>query len=356
MSKYRDKRYQFGKERRLVFFVCVCSVVILLLAHGWWQRKKIIAMYEGFHFNIRNRFEQGYKGEAVAPISVIIPCSSKHWLKLPRVLESIAYQSLLPHETIVVLTEDDTYTPKRTLRDIDLRIPYVDTDVDTYKPSKQHTFAHASHSVPNLQLKFEQGNNYAGENRVIGASYASNVSELYMFFDCDDYMHPQRIGAIYDIFKNDTDIEALIHGADVYESSAKFERNRIEFIVSDRRSSFENFTPPWSFAHLTEQLKQNTPTWILNDTDAEPNWKLPKHEWHFPRHMHLDMSVVRRFSHTPHRHSLIHNAWLSIRPHTFWQVPYPNNLGGEDSLYVYRLIQSGKNFTYLHSALGAYIR
>lgn len=146
-----------------------------------------------------------------APISLVVPCHSSDFKYLALLLESIANQTVLPVETILVMTvgeseSNGTYlfsldfgsvgegslrrlrtakiARRRASSDALIALEYI---LNTRMPVEASIA-----NIPKLQVFLRSGVHYAGDNRLYGANMSSNETEIVSFFDCDDYLHPQR--------------------------------------------------------------------------------------------------------------------------------------------------------------------
>eukprot|EP00922_Rhytidocystis_sp_ex-Travisia-forbesii_P014810 GHVS01022154.1.p1 GENE.GHVS01022154.1~~GHVS01022154.1.p1 ORF type:complete len:485 (-),score=46.66 GHVS01022154.1:192-1559(-) len=259
--------------------------------------------------------------QKTVPVSLVLPCHSKHWVYVPRVLESTAKQVSLPSETIVVLT--------------------IDTSLDQYLETDA-VYLH-SQAVPNLRVFVRGGSNYAGANRVFGASQATN--EIVSFFDCDDYMHPQRIDIIYRVFTRRPDLEAAIH---TLQSTPEVNVSSIlpiynELIGDDVVDMLSPWPNEYLHAQLPSQEELKLPPWDINNKSTEVTWP-GQPLWFACGKMKLGM------------HGQCHNGWLSVRKSVLAEVRYPVEAKqGQDSIYNYRLLRAQRNFTLIDLKLGLYI-
>eukprot|EP00922_Rhytidocystis_sp_ex-Travisia-forbesii_P014819 GHVS01022166.1.p1 GENE.GHVS01022166.1~~GHVS01022166.1.p1 ORF type:complete len:410 (+),score=37.43 GHVS01022166.1:1-1230(+) len=255
------------------------------------------------------------------PVSLVLPCHSKHWVYVPRVLESAARQVSLPSEIIVVLT--------------------IDSELDQFLETDA-VYLH-SQAVPNLRVFVRGGANYAGANRVFGASQATN--EIVSFFDCDDYMHPQRIDILHRVFTRKPDLEAAIH---TLQSVPEVNVTSLLPAYSEPHSDeVVDALAPWSNEYVQEQLPSQEelglPPWDINNKTTEATWP-GQPLWYACGKMKLAM------------HGQCHNGWLTVRKSVLSDVRYPIEAKqGQDSIYNYRLLRAKRNFTVLDLKLGLYV-
>lgn len=264
----------------------------------------------------------------VAPISLLIPCGDKHMHRIAQTIESIARQTILPNETIIVLSID---------KNVEKELDY--SNITRYK-------------VPNLRIIVRGGLSFAGNNRQFLGAHAYH--DVISFFDCDDFLHPQRTEAIYTIFKNNPTLEALVHGFKHFlrddfalSKKAKFINSNSSFYVD--MNEVQRFKPLWPYEELYNQPiianDWNNRTWDFEDSLSEPN-REKGNLWFFPAKMTLQPKIQNQ----------PHNGWLSIRRDVFLSLmPYPDIPRGQDSLFNWRILKGQHNFTAAPYVLGAYL-
>eukprot|EP00914_Ancora_sagittata_P016714 GHVO01033173.1.p1 GENE.GHVO01033173.1~~GHVO01033173.1.p1 ORF type:complete len:349 (+),score=59.44 GHVO01033173.1:1215-2261(+) len=263
---------------------------------------------------------------ATAPISLLIPCVDKHFSRINDFLESLKAQTVLPQETLIALSVPaDRSAEFDVQRIMDLQIP-------------------------NLKVFIRGGTNFAGSNRQFLSDRAS--AEILSFFDCDDVMHKQRIEILGKVFEKHPELDATLHGYKSFKL-ADWRENPSEF--ADRvyaESDINAWEVPWPFEVLRKQepitKMYGNKTWNIKDSTSEPNQEkdIMKHWW-FPRFFQLPKSNMPR---TPP-----HNGWVTIRKRVADKIPYPDPPRGQDSLYNWRIMKLGYNFTQIYFVLGAYI-
>jgi len=260
-----------------------------------------------------------------APISLLIPCSEKHVRKLPRLFESIKNQSVFPNETILALSVRNDSLEM-------LPLGSIDSDV-----------------LPNVRVFLRGGLHLAGDNRafLLGEAFHETVS----FFDCDDYMHPQRIEILSRAFQANPDIEAALHTFNFYSGPNWNESTKEKFVSTHYpEKSINAWRVPWPYDYLWNQrpikdFRDGIP-WVADDERTEPNHTPGiKHHWWFPINMTLK----------PRLNGSAHNGWISGRKSSLLQVPYPDVARGQDSLFNWRLMKTHHNFTIIDFRLGAYV-
>lgn len=262
-------------------------------------------------------------------ISLLIPCSEKHFYRLSDVMESIQFQTYQPHETIIAFSIEDKHDKQLGIKDI----------------------AKASMNMPDsFQVHLRGGQHYAGSNREFLAKQATG--DVVSYFDCDDMMHPRRIEVLHKIFTANPDLDAALHCYDFYQRknwNVTEKMKKMDAVIN--MTAVDNWKPLWPY----EKLAQTTPftklwgnkTWNINDRESEPPNYLPnvKEHWFFPLNMGL-----RGFGCSPH------NGWLTLRRRVALDVPYPKELRrGQDAVYNWRVIKSKKNFGFLPYRLGTYV-
>eukprot|EP00922_Rhytidocystis_sp_ex-Travisia-forbesii_P065058 GHVS01096709.1.p1 GENE.GHVS01096709.1~~GHVS01096709.1.p1 ORF type:complete len:410 (-),score=60.64 GHVS01096709.1:330-1559(-) len=258
------------------------------------------------------------------PLSLVVPCHERHWLYIPRLLLSVAAQTRQPSETILVLA--------------------IEKDTDQIYPMTEDLLG--GPSVAGLRVFVRGGNRYSGDNRLFGASQATN--EVISFFDCDDYMHPQRIQVLHQVFSNQPDLDGAIHGLQGVREE------HLNMTIRDLAQA-----PPFTKADITRAMpytcraiREHVPSqrrigiekeWNIKDKNTEPLWP-GQPQWFIPVKMKLRIK------------SQPHNGWLTVRKNLLSRVRYPTDLRrGQDSLYNYRVLKSGGNLQVIDLKLGLYV-
>ncbi|EZG67507.1 putative glycosyltransferase group 2 family protein [Gregarina niphandrodes] len=337
----------------------------------------------------------------VAPIAIVIPCNAEDFHFLPLVLNSIANQTVLPQETILVGNLPESHADGTLLLDtaskgLNVQNIWATADLQekeeevslfswivdqvrgtqsmsleetdqtlaaSHEPPKFHFSADGNKKhrspqdalryitkvlpdtkealsvIPRVKVYVRGGTHYAGSNRVYGAEKSSNDIEIVCFFDADDYMHPQRTEFIWRAF-NDTseNIEALIHG---------FKMLKITEWNKEMPKFAKTLEYPDSWAYPSEKYWSVLPVNKLHEGQTEPSYGgRPGYAWWFSKDLGL---------HFPPGSPSGHNGWLSIKKSALAEVPYPDIRRGQDSLYNWRLIRAHKRWNFLHVPLGAYL-
>lgn len=173
-------------------------------------------------------------------------------------------------------------------------------------------------------------------------------NDVVTFFDCDDYMHPQRIEVIDRTFRMNLGLDALLHSfvvthpndvsavmpfyrsIDLSSDINELSRNRLPYTYGQIRQSVKDVFP------LAFQQKKLNGTLVTNP--FEPTG------WYFPNKL------------LPKIYPNCHQGWISLRKRTLLKVDYPQTtMSGEDGLFVFRIIKSGLNFMCVDIPIGAYI-
>lgn len=144
--------------------------------------------------------------------SLIIPCYYTDFDMLPVVLESVSKQTVMPDETILVLSQDDTDVAGSTLMRFNFPAVNVDNAPQRRDAAIDPTPFQAQPAeviggvikangqplelsilrIPNLKVLVRTGTYFAGHNRMYGVDRSRNETDVFFFFDCDDYMHHRR--------------------------------------------------------------------------------------------------------------------------------------------------------------------
>eukprot|EP01054_Gregarina_sp_Poly1_P007900 Gregarina_sp_Poly_1__7899@NODE_449_length_8316_cov_26_811735_g367_i0_p4_GENE_NODE_449_length_8316_cov_26_811735_g367_i0NODE_449_length_8316_cov_26_811735_g367_i0_p4_ORF_typecomplete_len380_score35_35Glyco_tranf_2_3/PF13641_6/0_22Glycos_transf_2/PF00535_26/4_3e02Glycos_transf_2/PF00535_26/0_79_NODE_449_length_8316_cov_26_811735_g367_i056666805 len=302
------------------------------------------------------------------PMTLVVPCQAEDFKLLPVFLESLANQTVFPRSTHLILNLPPDYADGVQLGLIDnpLRVAKnIFTDLDQRKQDAQGRFANRKkvvsealdyvvetripmslslQHIPNLTLHLRAGKHYAGDNRMYGANMSDdNVTSLVSFFDCDDYLHPQRTELVHRAFDLHSELEALIHGFTLIPLT-QWDDLFGKFIAPIERMP-NNKTFLWSYDKLHAALPVDA---FANETNGEPQQKRGS-LWFFPRGMDLP-----RY---PPYSAYGHNGWLTIKRKVLAEIQYPASLArGQDSLYNWRLIRARRNFNMLPLHLAAYLR
>jgi hypothetical protein len=116
--------------------------------------------------------------------SIIIPCHSKHAIHLPKLLNYLKNQTVLPNEVVISISESKN----------------VDDAIKLFLKDTDFPFL--------LKPIYSMNKVSAGGNRNIAASNATG--DLIICNDADDFPHCQRVEVIKHYFEN-YDIDVLIH-------------------------------------------------------------------------------------------------------------------------------------------------
>eukprot|EP00922_Rhytidocystis_sp_ex-Travisia-forbesii_P035169 GHVS01052212.1.p1 GENE.GHVS01052212.1~~GHVS01052212.1.p1 ORF type:complete len:508 (-),score=79.39 GHVS01052212.1:538-2061(-) len=274
-----------------------------------------------------------------------IICHRGHWKHLPQVAESIRLQTFGQSELVIVLNTPEEEDPVDGGEQLDmesLRSLFVG---DNNNNSKQH-----------VRIFVRGGKISQGNNR----QFASTKSKagVLSFFDCDDYMHPQRNEILYKLFLKNPDLDLSLHRLDMIyvgnfrNSESVYSKEKL----LARRFSQEiinNLKPSWDYNFVRSQLPTHNKTWNMNDIASEPNMD-GSWIWWFPSEMKLPWSRTTDLE--GFASDDIHNGWVTVRRSVFDKIKFPDSFMGEDSLFNWRAIRSGFNFTALNLKLGIYLK
>jgi len=305
----------------------------------------------------------GMSPKPTVPMALIIPCQNEDMPLLPLLLESLANQTVYPSEVILVLNiaptaaEGVLLTKLGSLRSSEENVikslMAVNNSAFSSVPAESKPQILKSRApveislaeIPRISIYVRSGVHYAGDNRMFGSKKASSGSKLISFFDCDDYLHPQRTEYLYRTFVANPELEVLIHGFQLIRMST-WNTLFNKFVKKVPYLDGMNITfPLWPYELLQERLPVNA---YANLPDGEPTQK--KDEiWFYPKGMRLP-----RY---PGIQTQGHNGWITIKKEILKKVPYPVNLRrGQDSLYNWRLLKAKVMFNMLPIKLAAYIR
>ena len=169
-------------------------------------------------------------------MSVVIPCIPKHYKYIYDLLDSINNQTLLPNEIIIALSS--TLPSNRYKIENELKEKYP---------------------ALNIILSIVEKEAYAGENRNRGASKA--LFKYITFIDADDLMCNYKIEKLMELFKNNHNIEGLLHtvgNKDVtyhligYDNVEKVCNTSVRSFLNNKRFNIKNII---HHGHLTIQKK-----------------------------------------------------------------------------------------------------
>eukprot|EP00918_Siedleckia_nematoides_P054364 GHVU01118741.1.p1 GENE.GHVU01118741.1~~GHVU01118741.1.p1 ORF type:complete len:292 (-),score=22.86 GHVU01118741.1:253-1128(-) len=269
------------------------SIIFLLL---WFHsNKKTKVIVPDNPFPVR----AGYAG--TVPLSLVIPCTENHFLKVKRVIDSALQQTALSRDVIIILASPNVTRVHEVM--IEVEKDFGDQSLGIRAIPRFHSMS-------------------AGQNRMFGMQMAKH--ELVSFFDCDDVMHPQRNEIISNMFRRHPDLSAMAHFIK-YASCDLIYNDYGSFPVLD----LDNLTRThyWPYKMLIDDP-------MMLD-DAEPNtWD--DSPWYFPAYMEVD---------PPLRGPLVANGPISVNRTRVAGVPFSFIRIGEDSLYIWRLLKAKKNFT-----------
>lgn len=262
-------------------------------------------------------------------ISVVIPVSFDDLRSFPVLLSVLRLQTLRPEEIVIVFDFPE--------HEVEARAKALD-EVKKYSGSLRNL-------RPFFRIPAPPPNHRAGSNRLYGASKAKH--EIIAFFDSDDLMHPQRVEYISRAFRANRDMDAFLteYFAEVMNTTeeakemprksmddlrTRFDLDKIEREGQLLRNSYEEELKEAENAVKEYGLKS---PWDPNDRMTEINWPETHSWWLY----------------------CCHNGWLTIKRSVLIEVPYPDKISGEDSLYVFRLLMSRKNVGHSTVPLGVYI-
>ncbi|KAH8739732.1 hypothetical protein FG386_001439 [Cryptosporidium ryanae] len=263
-------------------------------------------------------------------ISLVVPVAFDDLRSFPVLLSSLRLQTMRPDEIILVfdVPESETEARNRALK-----------EVERY-----------SSSLRNLRAFFRTPppppRHFPGSNRLFGASKAKN--EIVMFFDSDDIIHPQRVEYVSRAFRQNPDMdvfltEYFVEQMDTTEQAMEMPKKSMQDLTKafdlDKLENKKGGLLAATYEDERNEAKRAVEEyglkcpWNPNDRRTEINWPETHGWWLY----------------------CCHNGWLTIRRSVLIEVPYPDKESGEDSLYVFRLLMSGKNLGHGRVPLGIYV-
>lgn len=131
-----------------------------------------------------NLYTDQIKFSTSPSVSIVIPCIATHTKYLPKLLENISIQTLIPNEVVVSISQVDCNT--------ELLLGEIESENYPFK----------------LKLIKNPVRKFAGENRNIAIN--NSKGELIICQDADDLLHPERVEIISEIYRK-TKFDILIH-------------------------------------------------------------------------------------------------------------------------------------------------
>eukprot|EP00918_Siedleckia_nematoides_P054375 GHVU01118761.1.p1 GENE.GHVU01118761.1~~GHVU01118761.1.p1 ORF type:complete len:278 (-),score=19.81 GHVU01118761.1:7-840(-) len=246
------------------------SIIFLLL---WFHsNKKTKVIVPDNPFPVR----AGYAG--TVPLSLVIPCTENHFLKVKRVIDSALQQTALSRDVIIILASPNVTRVHEVM--IEVEKDFGDQSLGIRAIPRFHSMS-------------------AGQNRMFGMQMAKH--ELVSFFDCDDVMHPQRNEIISNMFRRHPDLSAMGHF--------------LKFASCDLDYTYYGSFPVLEFNNDTTYRLLWPYDMLIDDPmirNGEPNtW----HDapWYFPAYMELD---------PPLRGPIVANGPISVNKTRVAEVPF----------------------------------
>eukprot|EP00922_Rhytidocystis_sp_ex-Travisia-forbesii_P057729 GHVS01085439.1.p1 GENE.GHVS01085439.1~~GHVS01085439.1.p1 ORF type:complete len:494 (+),score=83.21 GHVS01085439.1:100-1482(+) len=281
----------------------------------------------------------------VVDFSLHIVCAAKHWKSLRTVFDSLRQQTKVPSELILVLN-----LPQGS----DHLTGGEEFDVGLLKTLPSGLNAH---------VYYRSGTFGAGNNRRFAAD--KSTTNLLSFFDCDDYMHPQRTELLFGLFGRHPEVDCTLHNffqaraeeffVDKTKSAELTEVGLKDFVqgswlTEEQMEDAMNLKGAASYEEIRKQTPDhpNGQKWVAGDATTEPNQSNEFRWW-----LAKDMKVT--WGPNDEVMEMGQNGWPTCRRKVIEVVQYPDITGGEDSLFNWRVIKSGFNLTSLYPKLGAYL-
>ncbi|EEA06782.1 uncharacterized protein CMU_014580 [Cryptosporidium muris RN66] len=262
-------------------------------------------------------------------ISVVIPVAKEDIRSLPVLLSVMRLQTLRPEEIIVVLD--------------------VSNKLDDIKHTIEDLYKKYSTTLRNLIFIYRTPepppSHWAASNRLFGASKAKN--NIIMFFDSDDIIHPQRVEYISRVFKKNLELEAFLTGYDVItlvEAKEVDEMPNKALNMIQKRFDLDKIEESKGLLATTYQKEYEEALKARKKLNLQTPWDPHNH-----------YSEVNRPETGTWWLYCCHNGWLNIKKNILIEVPWEDIPSGEDSLYVFRLLLSGKNVNHSDLPLGIYV-
>lgn len=175
--------------------------VILITVFGftfWLGRQSQLNIQAGLMPYLRKVRE--LPPRPLAPMTVVVPCAAEDLLTLPMFLTSLYKQTLMPAETILVMNVPSERLGSVEMLNFNSRNETVDVgDRKYYEPyvNDAEPLDISITKIPEFSIRIRSKSFFAGGNRAFGSHLAGH--DLVSFFDCDDYMLPERTEFLYKV-------------------------------------------------------------------------------------------------------------------------------------------------------------
>lgn len=273
-------------------------------------------------------------------------CHEKDWMYLPNVLESISLQTYLPSEVIFVLNLH-TRNAKATLDE-----------------SNGILFNHKLFKVvpQSVQTKvfFRTGPYSASSNR--NFALQQSTSDLLSFFDCYDYMHPQRMEILYKLFSRYPPLHIIIH--ELYTLS--YLTSYMDFLYPNNKLEVQSEFTKLFPQHLVDSIEpviKYEKVWQQIPSELNQNFKklFHHHDQIFLHHVFTRVLNLKWLDESPI--DLASDGWIAIRRVVMKTIEFPDTIitigrrrqQQQDSFFTWIPTQYGFNFTALPLKLGVHL-
>lgn len=213
-------------------------------------------------------------------IGLAIPSCKSYIQPLENLLENISKQTIIPDEISISISEVEEWYPQN-----DFGLNLIITPIREIRDGAENR------NTAGLKLS----------------------TDLISFFDCDDFMHPQRTEFILESFI-ENNIVALVHEFDISENV------------------------PW-------KEKQWSPSDFMSHLYDKKDLELDIIKFINPNHLYpVNEQVNKNY----------HNAHVTVRKEIFEEIKYQEGKWGADSLFNREIVEKGLSISMLNNKLSYY--
>lgn len=251
-----------------------------------------------------NRMRQEIASKPRVNISLLVPCVADHVKWFKNFYMSLLAQTVLPAEFAVSFAMNEENAGE-AFPDILSLLP-----------------------LPEAKFYMRGGIHYPADQR----TYLAEQSEqpILTYFDCDDYMHPQRLEFLTKAFGNNPDIDYLLHGCiRSNESISDIPISEIKNFADNpfTTAKMDSWKSPLSKEKIENIYKRTDK--IININDLLRSKKIIEKEY------------------------LWNDGYMSLKKFVFDALGFPEGVG-EDVLFTNKVIRSGFKLAGIDEPLAFY--